>query len=103
MSTHAENTPDLVPEEEVDVLDREPADRFRALGAVGDAGGVAAVDEMLVGKDLLHGADDQLGRPRLPGRHLPLEPDGGGIAQRADQRAELQGLRERQARAPLPA
>ena len=41
----------------------------------------------------LHRAHRRQRRAALPGRHLPLEPGGGRLAQRADQRGELPDLR----------
>ena len=45
-------------EQEADVLVGELADGFRAFGAVGQAGGVAEVDDVFGGQQLLDGADD---------------------------------------------
>jgi len=49
---------DALVDQELGVFEGEAADGFWGLGAVGDAGGVAEVDDGFVGEELAEGADD---------------------------------------------
>jgi hypothetical protein len=49
---------DALVDQELGVFEGEAADGFRGLGAVGDAGGVAEVDDGFVGEELAECADD---------------------------------------------